>query len=232
MVIKKLQEKEATLKANEMAKVNETAMYAKRRHRRHSSSSDTSMPDVPHSKGEKRRKARPPRRRPGCFICDSPKHTMRECPHLEKFKAYVKKRKAKDERIKKEEKAKHRHHALVAEDDEHSDTWTSDSDLNDLDEEELAAISKEMVSSIPADSRIADSGASTPMTDNLQLFRGPLKPIRRRVIKVGGGRLCSDKCGLACVRDKKGRTRLITALYVPCLGVDLLSVRRLCVHAR
>ena len=66
------------------------------------------------------------------------------------------------------------------------------------------------------------------MTDNLDSFSGPLKPIRRRVIKVGGGRLYSDKSGLARVEDSKGRIRLITALYVPGLGASLLSMKRLC----
>ena len=231
VIIQKLQEKEAELSrkaTTELTKSSETAMYAKRHHHRHhSSSSNASMPDAPRSKGEPRRKARPQRRSPGCFICESLKHGIRDCPYLEKFKKYVGRRKAKDKRVKKEEKEKKKQHAFVAEDGD-SDVWTSDSDLNDLDEEELAALSKEMVSSIPKKAWIADTGASSPMTDDLELFRGPLKPIRRRVIKVGGGRLYSDKCGLARVQDRKGKTRLVTALYVPGLGVNLLSVRRLC----
>ena len=66
------------------------------------------------------------------------------------------------------------------------------------------------------------------MTNDLEMFRGPLKPIKRRAIKVGGGRLYSDKRGTVGVRDEKGRTRFFTSLYVPALGVNLLSIRRLC----
>ena len=85
-----------------------------------------------------------------------------------------------------------------------------------------------MISGIPRDKWIADFGASASITDNLELFSGFLKPIRRRVIKVEGERLYSDKSGLARVQDRKERTRLVTALYVSGLGVNLLSVKRLC----
>lgn len=122
-------------------------MYAKRHHRCHYSSSDSGVPDTSRNKGEERRKARPPRRRPGCYVCESPEHTVRNCPWREKFKAYVKKRIAKDKAIRKK-KQKSKDQALVAERNR-SDDWYSDSELDHLDEEELAALSKEMVSRLP-----------------------------------------------------------------------------------
>ena len=228
MIIQKLQKKKAMLKTGEVTKTNEIVMYVKRHHRRHFFSSDISMSDVSRNKNEQRRKTRSSRRRLECFICDSSKHEIRECSHLEKFKTYVKKRKIKNERIKKKKKEKHKHHALVVENEDHFDTWTSDFDLNDLNEKKLIVISKKMINSISADSWIVDSDAFTSMTDNLQLFRNSLKSIKRRVIKIGEERLYSDKCDLTCVRDKKSRIRLITTLYVSNLEVNLLSMRRLC----
>ena len=104
MIIQKLQKKKTILKTNEITKTNETVMYVKRHHRRHFFNFDISMSNVSRSKNEQRRKARSSRRRSECFICDSLKHEIRKCSHLEKFKTYVKKRKIKNERIKKKEK--------------------------------------------------------------------------------------------------------------------------------
>ena len=66
------------------------------------------------------------------------------------------------------------------------------------------------------------------MTNNLDLFSDFLKPIRRRVIKVREKKLYSNKYGLTRVQNRKRRTRLITVFYVSDLGVNLLSVKRLC----
>ena len=61
--------------------------------------------------------------------------------------------------------------------------------------EEIAALSKELVSTIPRSSWIADTGATSHMTNQLRLFSEPLKSIKRRTIKVGGGRLYLVQCG-------------------------------------
>ena len=66
------------------------------------------------------------------------------------------------------------------------------------------------------------------MINNLELFSGPLKPIKRHVIKVEKKKLYSNKSDLARIQNRKKRTRLITTLYVPDLKVNLLSVKRLC----
>ena len=59
---------------------------------------------------------------------------------------------------------------------------------------ETAALSKELAGkpSFFVAFWVADSGALSYMTNQLQLFRQPIIPIKRRVIKVGGGRLYTD----------------------------------------
>jgi hypothetical protein len=67
------------------------------------------------------------------------------------------------------------------------------------------------------------------MTDNKALFRTPLEPIRRRTILVGGGQLYADWKGTAELRVEDSGSILISdVLYVPNLGVNLLSSKKLC----
>ena len=54
-------------------------------------------------------------------------------------------------------------------------------------------------------------------------------PIKRRVIKVGGGRLYADQCRTAVLRaPNSNEALLVNVLYIPLLGVNLLSGRKLC----
>jgi hypothetical protein len=67
------------------------------------------------------------------------------------------------------------------------------------------------------------------MTDDKALFRSPLVQIRRRTILVGGGQLFADWIGTAKLRVKGSGSILISdVLYVPNLGVNLLSSKKLC----
>jgi len=67
------------------------------------------------------------------------------------------------------------------------------------------------------------------MTDQLQLFRKPLDIIKRRAIRVGGGRLYSYRKGTVEIRMKNGRSALLSnVLFAPKLGVNLLSGRKIC----
>lgn len=81
---------------------------------------------------------------------------------------------------------------------------------------------------IPASSWISDSGASTHMTDDPSLFRGPLIKIKRRRIRVGGGELSSAKKGTVELRVQDGGSTLLKdCLLVPNLGANLMSGRRI-----
>ena len=78
--------------------------------------------------------------------------------------------------------AKHsqkKHKTFDAETDEKSDSQLSEPSSEDEDEsdEEIAALSKKVISKIPRSYWVADSGVFSHMTDQLQLFRGPLMRI-------------------------------------------------------
>ena len=66
------------------------------------------------------------------------------------------------------------------------------------------------------------------MTDDSNLFRGAMIPIQRRSVKVGGGRLYADFMGQVEMRVAGTSLLLDNVLYVPGLGVNLLSSRKLC----
>src|SRR5438045_5250702 len=66
------------------------------------------------------------------------------------------------------------------------------------------------------------------MCDQPNLFR-QLIPIKRRMVKVGGGVLYANHKGTANLVCQDGSSMLLAdCLYVPDLGVNLLSARRLC----
>ncbi len=234
--IKKLKEKEQQLKEAAI----ETAMWARDNDRRSGRDRDRQRPiayRIPQRRHSDSDGSPPPRRNrssakskhKGCFLCDED-HRVRDCPLLHQLKKLAKRSKG---RAKEEEHAvKRNHKAYNAEDSSASSSASSlelkkdiDSE-NEEDIEEIAALSKELVSRIPKSDWIADTGASSHMTDQLRLFSGLLTSIRRRTIKVGGGKLYSDQCGTAVMRAKNGECRLTEVLYVPDLGVSLLSGRR------
>lgn len=75
-----------------------------------------------------------------------------------------------------------------------------------------------------------DSAATSHMSDQSTLFRSMIR-IPRRSIKVGGGVIYSDHKGevdMVCVDGSKAT--LTNVLYVPKLGVNLLSGRQVCRH--
>ena len=228
--IHKLREKEAQLKES-----SETALWANKekssrndrsRDRRHQSksrrhrSSSSSGSDFTRSK-----------KKVECLGCGG-RHFVRDCtdPMWLEYQKKLRARKRSSKEFKNRKQThRSKHRAYNAEDN--SQLSFTESDESEESEEETCALSKEEVSNAPRDLWIADTGASSPMTDNLRLFSGSLRPIRRRTIKVGGGKLYSDQCGTAMMRAADGSyTPLSSVLYVPNLGVNLLSVRRLCEH--
>jgi hypothetical protein len=110
------------------------------------------------------------------------------------------------------------------------DSLSDDESDSDAD---VAAITKEQKDKIsrkhPSDWPV-DSGASSHMTHEPNLFRGPLQRLRRRrPIQVGGGMLWSEMRGTVEVVARDGSSCLLrNCLFVPNLGVNLISARRLC----
>ncbi|KAI0996954.1 hypothetical protein K3495_g11227 [Podosphaera aphanis] len=188
-----------------------------------------------------------------CYLCESEIHLLRNCPYMERAKSYTRELREKDEKRQKRRakasssngkrpeskstswtKTKHRpakthkfKHGNVAINEESSDM--DESSEPESEKEEAVHLSRECISKSSPEDWILDTGATSPMTDKLHLFRGPPKRICRVTIKVGGGELHSDKRGVAIVKCKDGSSTLVkNVFYVPNLGVNLLSARGLC----
>lgn len=90
-------------------------------------------------------------------------------------------------------------------------------------------ISAEQASRSTPANWVADTGASSHMTDKRNLFRGPLKRTPLTTIQVGGGFLYSTQRGTVMMKAQDGTTGLLRkVLYVPKLGVNLIAAKRLC----
>lgn len=191
----------------------ETGLWGNTRRAPRHQRSDESMKDAD-SKSTHRKK---PKSRIQCFICDGD-HMVTECEFLEGARKYAARTKLRrDKRKVKGYSAK--------KDETDSDTGDESDDEN---EPEVAAISKSQICEIPTSKWVADTGASSHMTDQIQLFRGPLTKIRKRTIKVGGGKLFASQMGTVEMRVDGGCVKLKNTLFVPKLGVNLLSGFRMC----
>ena len=220
--IKMLGEQEEELKEEQ-----ESAHVAQRkpsRFRRHRSSS-------PESASE---------RGTGCHLCKG-QHYLRHCPDLSLAKKLLR-RHHRDKKAKKHEKsskdskalvpAKKSHGFAAAGDDSSAgsgvvDISSSDPD-SDSDAVETCHLSKDEISKATPHSWASDTAASSHMSDQPSIFRHMI-PIKRRKILVGGGEIYSDHRGVAELTCADGSSMLLKdVLFVPGLGVNLLSARRLC----
>ena len=69
---------------------------------------------------------------------------------------------------------------------------------------------------------------SLHITNDKSLFRSQLTPIRRCTILVGSGQLYTNFIGTTKLKVKGSRSILLSdILYIPNLGVNLLSSRKL-----
>ena len=113
-----------------------------------------------------------------------------------------------------------------------SDADTESSGPNSLESdkdevEEVAAHSQDL-GKVPSSLWVSDTGATAHMTDQRQLFRS-LAPVKRRTIKVRGGKLYLWHIGVCELRVLSRRTILLKdVLFVLNLGVNLLSSRKIC----
>ena len=191
-----------------------------------------------------------------CWACKTHGHLVRDCPTLSQLQTIVKKLSSASLRMEKTKnresssrrpakgKAKsvkdkntsantsrRRHKGHVASNDpSDADTESSSPDSSESDEdevEEVAAHSQDL-GKVPPSLWVSDTGATAHMTDQRQLFRS-LAPVKRRTIRVGGGKLYSWHMGVCELRVLSGRTVLLKdVLFVPNLGVNLLSSRKIC----
>ena len=218
------------------------------RHPNHSSrqrnNSDISMAEAPDNQVE-------------CFYCRGD-HFARDCEFQEQVRDFGEKlRRNKDRKARKpssratkpklakptklpakrqssKPKKKHGYAARYSDSESASESETSLSGEEDTDDEDSPAkeavhLSRALISKSTPSQWILDTGCTTPMTDQLHLFRGPLKDIKRTTIQVGGGEIYTCQRGTVEVRCKDRSSALVkNTFYVPKLGVNLLSAKRLC----
>lgn len=136
---------------------------------------------------------------------------------------------------KKEEKAKvsskrgkTKTRAYIADETETEADINTGSDSDDAPAEQ-SRVTQELLSKAVPSKWFADTCASSHMTDQPQLFRGCLTEINPITIKVGGGKLYARHKGTALLSLPNGRSAsLRNCLYVPFLGANLVSARRVC----
>lgn len=151
-----------------------------------------------------------------CFACKG-EHKWRQCPFIEDHMDEIRKilTKARSDR-----RGKDRAHAAM-------DLELSSEDSAASSDEEITGARLECEP--PSPQWIADTGATAHMTDQLHLFRGPLKMVGNKSVQVGGNtRLRIEGAGQVQVQTKGGVMNLSNVLYVPDLGVNLLSGAALC----
>lgn len=227
--IKHLQAKELRLQDNvEHANIARGGRYIPP-HRR-GSNSDSDRMDVD----------TPSRSKFTCHLCREEGHMVRDCLQLPKAQRYLERCKVQRSRRSKEaskttttnkkpfptSKKTRAHFADNDSEENHSDYQSVDEDAES--EAEECHISKDRISKANSTEWYADTGASSHMSDQLSLFRN-LKSIRLRIVRVGGGVMYCRQKGTVNVVCKDGSRMLLSdVLYVPGLGVNLLSARRTC----
>lgn len=243
IAIQKLQEKEAQLKTKK-TKTKKNDMWTKRKNkrikkehhkdfepRRHRS---LSLSTNEENKDQNQRWHVMNESKKKCYVCEK-KHRVVKCEFYDELKALKTKFQARIKDIVKKEKRSFVKRAYNGDSDNESDNVSnaaddSNDEKNEKEEEEIAALFKKMVSKISKSKWIADTDASFHMIDQFQFFRGPLIPTKKRTIKVEKRKLYSNQRESVMMRMINEQSMLTGVLYVPNLGVNLLSKKKLCVN--
>lgn len=174
-----------------------------------------------------------------------------DCPNIERAKTLLRRDKEQQRqkaRTKKEPKpsskvlrsnprpgprpTKKRNHGYAANEDFDSaleaSSPISDSDSNQDENDEVCRLSTEEISKATPSLWPADTGAVSCMSDQSSLF-STMIPINARRAKVRGGELVARHIGNAKLQCIDGSSIVLKdVLYVPNIGVNLVSARRLC----
>ena len=197
----------------------------------------------PRSASPRREKSRHRSAERTCYLCGGERHQVRDC-ELWRGLAAVARREIHRAQNQKPQKGSRKpfrkshstkpkgHEKGHVANSESEGSWEDKGSESSSDEsstdEEYAAISRDAIGKIPRSRWAADSGATSHMTDQPNLFRGPLTTIPCRTIRVGGGKLYSNQMGIVEMRAESGSMLLDKVLFVPRLGVNLLSTRKIC----
>ncbi len=121
---------------------------------------------------------------------------------------------------------KHRVYNVKSDDSEISDDNEKDENKKS---ENIAALSKNIVSKISEFNWVADSDVFSHMTDQLWLFSDSLVCIKRHIIKVEEKKLYVNHCDTAVMQDHhENSVKLSSVLHVSKLEMNLLFERRMC----
>ena len=91
----------------------------------------------------------------------------------------------------------------------------------------MTVISKKALRKISKHKWLADTGATSHMTDDLSIYRSPLK-LCHKVIQVGGGKLYSTFRGVAEMVLADGSSALLSnCLLILNLNISLLLTKRI-----
>jgi hypothetical protein len=175
-----------------------------------------------------------------CHLCDGD-HAFRFCSHVklagkllkrhlrQQKKTEQSKKKSSRSGGKKPSRKSHGYKATAFTSDDESAIISNCTNSDEDDETvEVCNLSRDDISKVTPVSWPADTGASSPMSDQPSIVRQMI-PIKRRRIQVGGGVLYSEAKGTVNLTCKDGSSMILkNVLFVPKLGANFLSARRLC----
>lgn len=169
-----------------------------------------------------------------CHLCEQEGHFLRDCKDLALAQALIRKhyraqrRKTTLKKTTKVSFSKRKSDQARLADGESLPIDLDSSESEEESDNEECRVSKELIRKTTPSHWYADTGASSHMSDQLSLFRD-IKKIKRKTIKVGGGVMYCDRIGTAAMELENGGMVLLSkTLYVPGLGVNLLSGRKIC----
>ena len=124
-------------------------------------------------------------RKAACFICGNTDHRARGCKLATTVKNLI-----------KSVRQNHLGKAFAVESDsEQGEELMAEDDGNEELDPEVTRINREVGRTISRTVWIANTGATSHMTNKTELFRRPLQRMNPRIIKCGGGFLQSDRYG-------------------------------------
>ncbi|POS81982.1 hypothetical protein EPUL_006334, partial [Erysiphe pulchra] len=179
-----------------------------------------------------------------CILCGEEKHWLCHCPRLPQARKFIRGVKDK-ERIKSQRSSnstpnkrnssksentrpsgtkKYKSNGYVIQEELPNSEFSSESGTEN-DTDEVCALSKEQIKRVPPSSWPSDTACTSHMSDKIHLFSN-LIPIKRRTIRIVGGVMYAEFKGSARLVCEDGSSTILpNTLYVPGLGVNLLSAR-------
>ncbi len=173
-----------------------------------------------------------------CFLCEDEYHLV-DCFHLFAAQKLVKKCKDKNKTKHKNIndlqiliellKSKHKKHRVYNVKSDNSEIFDNNEKDENKKSENIATLSKNIVSKISEFNWVADSDVFSHMIDQLWLFSDSLVYIKRCIIKVKEEKLYINYCDTVIMQDHyENSVKLSSVLHVFKLKMNLLFEKRMC----